>query len=152
MTTNVYAAKAALFTRLAAYAQPAQPLAGLQVAYAFPGSNVELECMYGGGVRFDQTDAVAETPGILVTEVAQVSVYIRVMITPPGDVKDTDTRAAAIGSKMGVLLRTEPRLAGNLTVVGIAGGAGDYAQNSTETISILAYQVRVSTRLSYGTS
>lgn len=150
MTTLVYAAKAALFDRLTAYAQPAQPLAGLQVAYAFPGDNVDLECLYGGGVRFEQRDAIAEAPGIMITEEAQVSVYIRICHRPPTDVRDTDTRAAAIGAQLGVLLKTEPKLAGNNTVVGIDSGAGDYSQTADETISILAYKVRITTNMVYG--
>jgi hypothetical protein len=149
MTTSVYAAKTALFDRLTAYAQPAQPLAGLQVAYGFPNAP-DLECLYGGGVRFEQRDAVAEAPGIMVTEEASIGVYIRVAIRPAGDVRTTDTRAAAIGAQLGVLLRAEPRLAGGNTIIGIASGAGDYSQTDDETVSILAYQVRVTTNFAYG--
>jgi hypothetical protein len=152
VTTYSYAAKAALMDRLIAYAQPAQPLAGLQVEYAYPGGGIDLECLYGGGVRFEQRDAVAEAPGILVVEETLVSLYIRVAVRPPGEVRDTDTRAAAIGAQLGSLLRAEPRLAGGNSVVGIARGQGDYQQTDDETISILSYQVRVSTNLSYGGS
>jgi hypothetical protein len=150
VTTSAYTAKAALFTRLLAYAQPAQPLAGLQVAYAFPGINVDLECLYGGGVRFEQRDAIAESPGLMVTEEATISIYIRVCNRPASDVQTTDTRAAQIGAQVGALLRAEPILAGGTTLLGISGGAGDYSQTDDETISILSYQVRASTNLSYG--
>lgn len=150
MTTFAYTAKAALFTRLTAYAAPAQPLAGLQVAYAFPGNSVDLECLYGGGVRFNQTDAIAEAPGIMVTEESLVSIYIRVCNRPATDVATTDTRVAAIGAQVAALLRAEPQLAGSGAVLGIASGAGDYSQTDDETISILSYQIRVSTHLSYG--
>lgn len=149
MTTAAYAAKAALFDRLAAYAAPAQPLAGLQVAYGWPGATVDLECLYGGGVRFDQKDMIAESPGILVDEEALISIYIRVVARPAGDPRTTDTRAAVIGAQLGALLRAEPRLAGGNTILGIASGAGDYSQTDDETVSILAYQVRVSTNLTY---
>lgn len=149
MTTYGYTAKAVLFDRLEAYAAPAQPLAGLQVSYAWPGQ-ADPECLYGGGIRFEQHDAVAEAPGILVTEDTLVTVYIRVIARPPGDVRDTDARAATIGSKIGALLRAEPQLAGGGSVIGIARGQGDYSQTDDETTSILSYQIRVSTNISYG--
>lgn len=150
MTTYAYTAKAALFDRLQARTATGQPLQGLQVAYAFPGNNVELECVYGGGVRFEQRDAVAEAPGVLVVEESLVSVYIRVSTRPPTPVEDTDTRAAAIGAQVGAMLRAEPALAGGNAVLGIARGSGDYHQTDDETVSILTYQIRVSTNLSYG--
>lgn len=148
MTTYAYTAKGALFDRLAAYAAPAQPLDGIQVEYAYPGT-IGTECIYGGGVRFEQRDAVAEAPGVMVAEESLVSIYIRVMQTPPGDVRDTDLRALEIGQAIGALLRAEPTLAGH-AVLGIARGQGDYTQTDDETISILAYQIRVSTNIAYG--
>ena len=150
MTTYAFTAKDALFDRLEAYAAPAQPLAGLQVAYAFPGAKVDLECLYGGGIRFEQRDAVAESPGIMVTEESLVSVYIRVCARPPTDVRVTDARCGAIGAQLGALLRAEPKLAGGNAVVGIARGAADYSQTDDETVSILSYQVRVTTNITYG--
>lgn len=149
MTTYAYTAKGALFDRLTAYAAPAQPLAGIQVEYSYPGT-IATECIYGGGVRFEQRDAVAEAPGILVAEDCLVSVYIRVTQTPAGRVRDTDARAVVIGAAIGSLLRAEPTLAGGHAVLGIARGQGDYTQTDDETISILAYQIRVVTNISYG--
>jgi hypothetical protein len=149
MTTYAYTAKAALFDRLEALAATGQPLDGIQVGYAYPGTPGG-ECIYGGGVRFEQRDAVAEAPGIMVAEETLVTVYIRVMQSPPVDVRDTDVRAAAIGTTIGSLLRTEPTLAGGNILLGIARGQGDYTQTDDETISILAYQVRVVTNLTYG--
>lgn len=149
MTTYAYTAKGALFDRLTAYAAPSQPLDGIQVAYAYPGT-IDTECIYGGGVRFEQRDVVAEAPGVMVAEDATVSVYIRVTQTPPGDVRDTDIRAAQIGATIAQLLRQEPQLAGGNAVVSIARGQGDYTQTDDETISILAYQIRVTTTFSYG--
>lgn len=150
MTTLAYTAKAALFDRLIARTLPAQPLEGLQVSYAYPGSNIDLECIYGGGVRFEQRDAVAEAPGVLIAEETLVTLYIRVVSRPPGPVEDTDTRAAEIGAQVGVLLRTEPHLAGGNAVVGLARGQGDYHQTDDETMTILTYQVRIQNHLSYG--
>lgn len=141
MTTNAYTAKKALFDRLTQLSATGQPLAGITVSYAWP-SIPGIECIYGGGVRFEQRDAVAEAPGVMVSEEALISVYIRVMNSPPVDVSVTDTRAEVIGSELAALLRVEPQLAGSL-LLGIARGQGDYTQTDDETISILSYQVRV---------
>lgn len=149
MTTYAYTAKAALIDRLTAYAQPAQPLDGIQVAYAYPGT-IDLECIYGGGVRFEHRDAVAEAPGVMVSEESLISLYIRVMQSPAGDVRTTDTRAQQIGATIASLLRAEPQLAGGNAVLGIARGQGDYSQTDDETISILAYQIRVLANFAYG--
>lgn len=151
MTTKAFAAKRAVFDLLTANTGTSEPLENIQVAYAYPGS-IGLECIYGGGVRFEQRDAVAEAPGVMVAEEALVSVYIRVTQTPPGDVADTDERAEEIGAAIGLILRNNPTLGSAYTLVGIARGQGDYTQTDDETISILGYQVRVMTNFSYGGS
>lgn len=150
MTTYAFTAKAALFDRLTARTAVGQPLEGLQVAYAYPGGTIELECIYGGGVRFEQRDAVAETPGVLVAEETLVAVYVRVVSRPASSVAETDERAAEIGAQIGAMLRAEPTLAGGGAVLGIARGQGDYHQTDDETMTILTYQVRVLTHLTYG--
>lgn len=147
MSTNAYTAKKALFDRLAQLAATGQPLDGITVAYAWP-SIPGTECIYGGGIRFEQRDAVAEAPGVMVSEEALISVYIRVMNSPPVDVSVTDARAETIGNEVTALLRTEPQLAGSL-LLGIARGQGDYTQTDDETISVLSYQVRVVSNFSY---
>lgn len=149
MTTFIYDAKEALFAALETAAESPGPLEGLQVSYAYPGAP-DAECLYGGGVRFEQRDAVAEQPGVLVVEDALVTIYIRVVARPPGPVQETDQRCAAIGAGIGALLRAQPHLAGGNAVVGIARGQGDYHQTDDETISILSYQIRVQQHLSYG--
>jgi hypothetical protein len=147
VTTNAYTAKKALFDRLIQLSATGQPLDGITVSYGWPNTP-GIECIYGGGVRFEQRDAVAEAPGILVSEEALVSVYIRVMKSPPVDVSVTDARAADIGDTLTALLRIEPQLAGGL-LLSIARGTGDYTQSDDETISILAYQIRVISNFAY---
>lgn len=149
MTTEAFAAKRAVFTALAAYTATGQPLEDVQVSYAWPGTATNL-CIYGGGVRFEQRDAVAEAPGVMVSEETLVSVYIRAIESPPGDVADTDQQVETVGAVIGTLLRTNPTLGGAHAVVGIARGQGDYTQTDDETISILTYQIRVITTFSYG--
>jgi hypothetical protein len=149
LTTYAFTAKGALFDALTAYTAPAQPLDGIQVEYAYPGS-IATECIYGGGVRFEHRDVVAEAPGVMIAEESLVSIYIRVVQTPVGDVRDTDNRALEIGQAIAQLLRSQPTLAGGNAVMGIARGQGDYTQTDDETISILAYQIRVVTTFSYG--
>lgn len=150
MTTSIYATKKALFDTIAEYAALGQPLEGVQVAYAWPGSNVDLECIYGGGVRFEHADAVADHPGVLVQEIASLSVYIRVVQRPAGPVAEADARAAEIGNWLGAILRANPVLAGGGTWLGITSGQGDYSQTPDETVSILSYQVRTARNIAYG--
>lgn len=148
MATNVYAAKKALMDRLTVLAGVGQPLAGLQVAYAFP-REPQLECVYGGGVRFDHVDAVAER-GVLFTETALVSLYIRVVVKQPGVVETTDARAAEIFAQLAAALHAQPQLAGPMSFMGITQGQGDYDQTVDESLSILGLQVRIETDLTYG--
>lgn len=137
---------------LATYTAGGQPLEGVQVAYAWPGNDVDLECVYGGGVRFEHADAIADHPGVLVQEIATFSVYIRVVHRPTGPVADADARAAEIGSWLGALLRANPGLAGGGTWLGITSGQGDYHRTPDETVSILSYQLRTARNVTYGGS
>ncbi|MEU2699581.1 hypothetical protein [Micromonospora aurantiaca (nom. illeg.)] len=146
--TNVYAAKKALFDGLTFLATEGQPLAGIQVAYAFPG-NVELECIYGGGVRFTQEDLTAEH-WVATEETALVSVYFRVHRKEPRAVALTDARAAEMLGQTVAVLRTYPSLGGGLTVTGVTQGQGDYDQPQDESLSILSVQVQVRSQLTYG--
>lgn len=152
MTTRVFEAKAALFSRLTALAGAGQPLDGIQVAYAFPGFGaLERECVYGGGVRFSHEDAVAER-GVLVTEVSRVVVYIRVTAAPSLPVEETDAQAAAIFAQLAMQLHLNPGLAGNMSFAGIEQGQGDYEilPDGSQSFSILGVQVLVETDLTYG--
>lgn len=151
MTTNAYAAKRALFDRLAQIAGVGRPLANVQVAYSWPGSTVGMECVYGGGVTFEQPgdgDAV-DGRRRLVKEQAQVSVHIRVVHSPAtaDDVRNTDERAEAIGEVIGAELATDPSLAGGRSVTRIVGGQGDYSNNGDQAVSILSYRVTVESYL-----
>lgn len=148
MSTNAYVAKKALFDLWDANNGPAQALAGVQVAYAFPAAP-DMKCIYGGGITFEHSDASAETPGILVRESVLVSAYIRVVARPVGEVADTDAVAAQIGGAMLGLVKANPKLAGPLTWVGVRGGQGDYQQTDDETISILGYQFRFLAHFQY---
>lgn len=147
--TNAYAAKKALFDLLDANNGPSQVLDGVQVAYAYPARDVEEKCVYGGGVRFDHEDDVAESPGVLVRETALVGVYVRVVTRPALSVAETDTAAAAIGAAVLGLVKANPKLAGALTWVGVRSGQGDYSQTDDETIAVLAYQFRFISRFAY---
>ena len=150
MTTRVYEAKKAMFDRLTGLAGEGQPLDGIQVAYAFPG-DPQLECVYGGGVRFSHEDAVAER-GVLMAEVALVSVYIRVASKPATLVEETDARAAEIFAQLAVQLTGDPFLAGQMMFGGITQGQGDYEvlPDGSQSTSILAVQARIETDLTYG--
>lgn len=150
MTTRVYEAKAALFDRIALLAADGQPLEGVQVSYAAPRKqDLQRECVYGGGTRFTHADAVAER-GVLVAEVALVSLYIRVAAAAAGAVASTDARAAAIFAVLAGALAASPLLPGDMRIAAITQGQGDYDQTVDETLSILGVQVRIESDLTYG--
>lgn len=145
-TTNATPAKLAVINRLKQEAASGR-LAKVEVHYAWPGK-VGLRCVYGGGWRFDQEDAVEE-PGILVREVVAISLYVRVLRRPACPVEVTDAEADGIGGLIGKIFRADPRLAGPFTWLGVASGQGDYSRTEHETISIHAYQVRVGSHLQW---
>jgi hypothetical protein len=144
----MYEAKTVLFARLGALTAVGQPLEGVQVGYAAPG-NFEQRCVYGGGTRFAQQDAVAESL-VLLDEVALLSVYVRVLYSPPVEVWESDAEAARIGAAICTALAANPSLGAGLKFVGMPQGQGDYSSTDEETVSILAYQVRVESQLTYG--
>jgi hypothetical protein len=155
MSTNAYAAKKALFTYLQTLTGPGDPLAGtterpIVVAYGWP-TEPGLRTVYGGGVRFDQRQAVAEGTGTLVAETANVSVYVRCIERPSCDPEITDQQCLEIGMVLAAALRTDPTLGvSGFRVDGITGGLGDYHRNDDETVSTLAYSVAVISHFNYG--
>jgi hypothetical protein len=121
----------------------------VQVSYEWPGQEAKMECVYGGGVRLEQTDCVAE-PGVLVYEMAVVSIYIRVVVRPRCPVQETDRRCAEIARAISRDLKKEPDLDRGLFVwQGIVTGQGDYSQNDQETVSILSLGVKISSYLGF---
>lgn len=148
MTTNVFAAKKALFARLLEESEPGRPLAGKQVSYKWPGQSAELQCVYGGGVRFVQEDAVGER-GTLVNETAFVSVYIRVVDRQVKDIVDTDQICSDIAREIAACLQKNPNLTPTFTWSAIKEGAGDYSESDDEAISILSLQVVIGSTFGY---
>lgn len=148
MTTNAYVAEAALIDLLKTKVGAGLPLEGVDVNYAFHGQ-VDLKSIYGGGHRFVQEPAVAE-PGVLVQELVTVSLYMRAVLRPATDPRETDLIVAGMGVAVGQVLKANPKLAGALSWVGIAGGQGDKSRTDDETISVLAYQIQFASLLTYG--
>lgn len=157
-TSDPYAAKRALFTLLAANTGVGQPLEGIQVSYAYPAT-LGMKCIYGGGVRFEHTDAGAEGVGLLVEETVSIGVYVRVVSRPPIPVTDNDTLANTIGVAILGLVKAAPTLAGagrwmGVGRSGVQSGAGQsglatYEQTDDETVSTLGYQFQFGQFVSY---
>ncbi|AYF32196.1 hypothetical protein CSH63_33110 [Micromonospora tulbaghiae] len=137
--TEALRCKRALFDRLAARVGRGMPLAGLQVAYAWPGRTAEAECVYGGGVRFTRTSAGHDGRAELWLETATIGVYVRVR-QAGATAEETDARATEIGGLVESELAAQPELAGGYTYVQISGGTADYAGDDDAMTSILAYQ------------
>ncbi|MFG3709211.1 hypothetical protein ACGF7U_31395 [Micromonospora sp. NPDC047670] len=139
MRTEALLCKRALFHRLATQTEPGLPLAGLQVAYAWPARTAERECLYGGGVRWTRASAGHDGRGELWLETATIGLYIRVS-RPGADVADTDARCLEIGEVVETLLADQPELAGGYTYLQMSGGTADYAADDDAVTSIVAYQ------------
>jgi hypothetical protein len=146
-TSNAVAAKAALFDALAEEAQSGL-LQGLDVHYAWPGEVSAERVVYGGGFRFEQQDAVAEQ-GVLIDEVVEVSLYVRIVKRPAVDVRETDLEAADVLDLIGTVFASRRQLAGPYTWMGVVSGMGDYSRTADETTSVLAAKARIGTRLSW---
>ena len=87
---------------------------------------------------------------MLVAELVSVSLYVRALARPAVDVQVTDERADAVLTAIGTVFKASPKLAGALTVIGVASGQGDYSRTDDETISIQALQVQVKSFVSWG--
>ena len=147
----MFAAKRALFTALTALTATGQPLEGVQVSYDWPGRGVARKCVYGGGIRVMQDDAVAES-GVMTYEKASIGLYVRVL-EPGKAVVDSDTTAESIGEQIGGYFAANPHLVGNLSVARIRGLQADYAHppdgaNVATAETIVAYQVEIQSFLS----
>ena len=142
---KVYSAKRAVFARLEFAKQQMGAFPTVDIDYAAGGDGL-ARCIYGGGVRFEQEDAVAE-PGVLVREDDAISLYIRVMSgnpIPAGGIKDTDALVEAIVEDIDAVLRQVTLPEGDgFKYVRIMGGQGDYFATDTEVGSIMAIQVKM---------
>ncbi|MEV0805734.1 hypothetical protein [Micromonospora sp. NPDC050200] len=138
-TTEALRCKKALFDRLDAQTGRGLPLAGLQMAYAWPGRNPEAECVYGGGVRFTRTSAGHDGRAELWLETATIGLYVRVR-RPGAQVEETDARATEIGGVIETLLAERPELAGGYTYLQMSSGSADYYVDDDAVTSILACQ------------
>ena len=148
MTTNVYAAKRAMFARLREEAEPGRPLDGWQVEYAWPGNEATLQCIYGAGTRFSQADAVGER-GTLVAEVALISVYIRLVKRPAEPVEDIEIEIEQVVAELGKTLRKNPNLGGVFTWNSMNEGEAHHSRTDDETVCILALQLAVGSMFGY---
>lgn len=157
MTTAAYIAKKAVIDRLKFEVERGSfstipgydNVNGLTVHYAEPIGDPGLWHIYGGGVRFGQNDLVEE-PNILVSELTDVSLYVRIMARPPVPIEETDDICARIAAVVGAVFKDNPALPGIGTFVKIAGGMGDYFNTDNESGSILGLQLQVRVNVAYG--
>ena len=149
MTSNVYAAKRALFTRLGQLTPTGAYLAldGVQFAYGLQEKTLTDRCVYGGRVTFTQAGAEDVTGSgpvsTLIYEIATIDLHIRVRMvpTPVDGFETTDPAAEQIGDAIGHLIHTEPTLVGAGTTLRFSGGQGDYFDEDDSAVSVLTYQV-----------
>lgn len=137
--TNAYAAKRALFDALAA----SDALAGVQVAYSWPGANAEREIVYGGRVTW-ATVPLAMRGGGRMPRREDMIVALHVAVQRPGaDADVVEARAVEIGTVVEELLAADTTLSGTsgLKLAGISGGELDSADEDESSMAVLSYRV-----------
>lgn len=122
-------------------------LAGVDVSYGF--ADLGLRSVYGGSARFDQESAVAEQNGVLNIERIIYTIYVRCVRRPACDVRETDDDAVAIKSVIARILANEPKLAGDMTWLGVTNGYRDYSRNDQETVSVHSLDLVIEAYLSW---
>lgn len=151
VATSAFAVKRAIFDRLRDEADGGL-LQGWDVSYTF-NAGAGAKSMYFGGWRLlEQEQAVAEGIGLVVREVVEVSLYIGVKISPRVDVSETDAVIEAVSGLIVQALARRPKLADDMTWLGIARGQGDYTDTQLETLSRAAFALSAESYLSWGSA
>jgi hypothetical protein len=147
-------AKTAVFARLKTEAASGL-LAGWAVDYAYNGNpqpqpGATQRQIYGGGWRSVQEDTLGEH-GVLMDEVISVSLYLRATAKLPDAVaEDVEAMVKAAGVVIGQVFKSNPRLAGDLTWLGITTGAGDCYPLDDDLVCTHSFAMTVGARLMWG--
>jgi len=165
MTTGIFEAKAAVIDRLALLAGRAgHILAGVQVAYIYPGVLAKQECIYGGFATFEQPeeeeiadgyDTVTEETALLTLHLqvqapltAQVAVAVVGDVPAAGVVRACDVRLGVLLTGVRLGLAGENALPGLLRVARIERGQADYWLAEDMVGSRMSVQVQVVSNIS----
>jgi hypothetical protein len=150
--TVVLDAQAALVDRLEKEAVAGGPLDGVQVAYSWRASTATNVMIYGGRTSFEPNEAEdlgASGTDVLPAEVGRIDMHIRVHMPlaevdePETAVRQADQTATRIAGVLRRVVQTEPRLAGRLTNMTVAGGGREYAEDDDSATVILTMTVAV---------
>jgi len=145
--TNAVAALQAVIERLRDEADGGL-LQGVGVGYEWT-TELGASSVYAGGDDFEQESAVAEQAGLLQLETATVNLYIQVLRSPPTERIETDLECSRIADLIARIFFEQPKLAGEMTWIGIVSGRGDYSQSDATTQSIRSLRMRVQSYLSW---
>lgn len=116
--TNSVAAKKAIIAKL----QAAPELTSTQVTYSFPG-NIELTCIYGGRIRFDQDPmAFAGASGRITREETATITLVLYVVRPDKDQAQADTDVAALSAVIENLLASNWTLDGAVMAAVVQSG------------------------------
>ncbi len=144
--TNVTNALQAVIERL--QSEQSGLLAGVGIGYEM-SDDLGQSAIYAGGDESEQEADVAENWGVLQLETALVTVYIQVQMSPPVSRIDTDKECARIASVVAKIFYEQPKLAGDMTWLGIASTRGDYQQTDTTTRSWRLLRMKIQSYLSW---
>lgn len=142
--TNSVAAKKAIIAKL----QAAPELASLQVTYSFPG-NIELSCIYGGRIRFDQDPMSFVNPatGRITREETATITLVLVVMRPDKDQAQADTDVAALSAVVENLLASNWTLDGQVMAAVVRSGDIEPMASDDACASQLTLDVMVTSEL-----
>jgi len=146
--TNATAALQAVIERLRGEADGGL-LQGVGVGYE-ASPELGTSSVYAGGDDFEQDPAVAEQWGLMQLETVTVNLYIQVLASPPVERIITDQECSRIADVITRIFFGQPKLAGEMTWIGLVSGRGDYSQSDLTTQSIRSLRMRVQSYLSWG--
>lgn len=150
MSTNALRAKRALVDLLRGFTDTGEALEGVDVRSSWRG-DLGLKAIYGGGAYFLQQEAVAEAPGLLVSENATVNLYLHCIDRPPtvDSTDSTDDQLDDLCGVVGAIMKANPKFGGGFSFVGIRSGNFDYSKTDDEVKSLGVLRIEVATQLSY---
>jgi hypothetical protein len=144
--TTAVAVKKALIEAL----KTAPALAGVQVAYSYPGRTAQREIVYGGKVTFDQAHAGARAGSRPARdETGTVTLIVEVAQAGNEDAYASDLRAQVIGTAIEEYVEGNLNLGGlaGLLFCGMTGGELESATNDDDWTSYLVYRVAFRSRI-----
>jgi hypothetical protein len=143
---NAQAVKAALLAQIAALPE----LAGVQVAYSYPGRTVERECVYGGRIE-GATALAAMRAGARLKREEDSVLSLHISVDTPGEASTeaAEARTVALGAPIENHIAANPTLGDvpGLLLARVAGHELDSGVDDESAEAVLTYQIALKSYL-----